>query len=125
MERDERLERGRALFDGGRYFEAHEVWEEVWHRERGESRTALQGLIQIAAALHKAGLGQPRGCVRLLEAGLSKLTGNGPGPQLRRFADALEKTLERARGWERGETEGPGEIPALGPWRGGDFVGRS
>ena len=125
MERDEQLERGRALFDGGRYFEAHEVWEEVWHGERGESRTALQGLIQIAAALHKSALGQHRGCVRLLEAGLSKLKRPDLEPQLLRFAAALENTLERARGWERGETEGPGMIPILGPWKGGDFVRRS
>ena len=123
--RDELLERGRALFDEARYFEAHEVWEEVWHRERGESRTALQGLIQIAAALHKARLGQPRGCVRLLEAGLSKLKRPDLEPQLQRFAAALEKTLERARRWDRGESEGPGGIPALGPWKGGDFVARS
>lgn len=109
----------------GRYFEAHEVWEEVWHRERGESRKALQGLIQIAAGLHKAGLGQSRGCVRLLGAGLAKLSGPDLAPQLRRFAEALEKTLERAQDWERGDSEGPGAIPALGPWRGGDFVRRS
>ena len=119
------LERGRALFDGGRYFEAHEVWEELWHRERGEGRKALQGLIQIAAGLYKAGLGQPRGCVRLLEAGLSKLRGPGLEPELRRFAAAIEKTLERAREWERGESDGPGAIPALRPWRGADFVRRS
>lgn len=125
MQRVEQLERGRDLFDGGRYFEAHEAWEEVWHRERGESRTALQGLIQIAAALHKAGLGQPRGCVRLLEAGLSKLNRSDLDPRLRRFAAALEPTLERARSWDRGESEGPGGIPALGPWKGGDFVRRS
>jgi uncharacterized protein len=122
---DELLERGRALFDGGHYFEAHEVWEEAWHRERGESRTALQGLIQVAAGLHKANLGQPQGCVRLLEAGLSKLTGPGSGPQLHGFAVALEKTLDQARRWERGEVSGPGPVPALGHWKGGDFVGRS
>lgn len=79
----------------------------------------------MAAGLHKASVGQPRGCVRLLEAGLSRLAGAGRDPSLDRFARALEKTLERARRWERGETEGPGEIPPLGPWRGVDFVGRS
>lgn len=85
----------------------------------------LQGLIQVAAGLHKASLGQPRGCVRLLEAGLSKLKGTGLEPRLQRFAGALQDTLERARGWDHGETDGPGEIPALGPWKDGDFVGRS
>ena len=31
----ERLERGRLLFNEGRYFEAHEAWEEAWLVEGG------------------------------------------------------------------------------------------
>jgi hypothetical protein len=46
--------RGARLFDAGEYFEAHEAWEERWRVETSESdRLALQGLIQIAAGLHK------------------------------------------------------------------------
>ena len=32
---DEVLRRGGALFDDGMYWEAHEVWEEVWRMRKG------------------------------------------------------------------------------------------
>ncbi len=101
------------------------MWEEAWRLEEGLARTRLQGLIQVAAGLHKASIGQPKGCVRLLEAGLSRLAGADRDPSLDRFARALEKTLKRARRWERGETEGPGEVPPLGPLEGARFVRKS
>ncbi len=46
--------RGARLFDAGRFFEAHEAWEERWRvaTDRAE-RDLLQGLIQVAAAFHK------------------------------------------------------------------------
>jgi len=45
---------GARAFDEGRYFEAHEYWEDDWRIEPSPSRkTLLQGLVQVAAALHK------------------------------------------------------------------------
>ncbi len=122
--RDELLARGRALFDAGRYFDAHDAWEEVWREEAGSDRTALQGLIQVAAGLHKASLGEARGCVRLLEAGLSRLAEPDLDPELQRFARETRATLEEARRWERGEADRPASIPAMGLWT-GRFVRRS
>jgi tRNA (pseudouridine54-N1)-methyltransferase len=46
---DDEFARGKALFDAGAYWEAHEVWEGPW-RER---RAWQQGLIQVAAAFYK------------------------------------------------------------------------
>src|SRR5437870_2421253 len=87
------LERGRALFNAGRYFEAHEVWEAAWLQERGRTRRLLQGLIQIAAALLKAARGEkPRGCVLLLEWGVGRLEGiadSSSGLALARFRRGL------------------------------------
>src|SRR5207248_6025892 len=40
------------LFNDRFFFDAHEVLEEVWRQEHGESRAFLQGLIQICAAYH-------------------------------------------------------------------------
>ena len=48
------LRRGAALFDKGRFWDAHEAWEEAWLEEDGEVRLLLQGLIQVAAGYHKA-----------------------------------------------------------------------
>lgn len=51
---EEAFEAGKRLFDDGRYWDAHEAWEERWRIEEREApRLLLQALIQIAAAFHK------------------------------------------------------------------------
>lgn len=69
------LARGARLFDAGEHFEAHEVWEERWRASTDETdRRFFQGLIQIAAGLHKRlAMGAPEPARRLLERGLAKL----------------------------------------------------
>ena len=49
---DPRLHEGARLFNAGRYFESHEVWESLWHDVIGPEREMLQGLIQLAAGYH-------------------------------------------------------------------------
>ena len=44
---------GIALFNQGRFFEAHEAWEEIWRSTTPEPKNLFQGLIQVAAALHQ------------------------------------------------------------------------
>ena len=48
---------GARLFNAGEYWEAHEVWEVPWNAAKasGDLREAsyVQGLILLAAALHK------------------------------------------------------------------------
>ena len=70
----ERMQRGRAAFDGGHFFEAHELWEEVWRELDGEERRLVQGLIQIAAGLHHRARGRSRPAARLVTKGLEKLS---------------------------------------------------
>jgi uncharacterized protein len=44
------LARGIELFNEGRYWEAHEAWEEAWMPDRyGPDRGFYKGLIQVAA----------------------------------------------------------------------------
>jgi predicted metal-dependent hydrolase len=104
---EERLARGRALFNSGLYFEAHEAWEDAWRVETGTIRLTLHGLIQVAAGLHKATRqNQPKGCVHLLGAGLEKLRDvpeDSCGFALKDFREAVGEALERARRWEAGE----------------------
>jgi predicted metal-dependent hydrolase len=103
---EERLARGRELFNSGLYFEAHEAWEDAWREETGPVRLTLHGLIQVAAGLHKATRqNQPKGCVRLLEMGLEKLRGvpeDSCGFALKEFREAVGQALERARAWRAG-----------------------
>ena len=47
-----RLIEGVRLFNAGKFFESHEVWESLWHEVGGKERELLQGLIQLAAAYH-------------------------------------------------------------------------
>lgn len=56
---------GVDLFNHGYYWEAHEVWEGLWHAAGRAGRTAdfLRGLIKLAAAGVKVRQGQPRGVV--------------------------------------------------------------
>lgn len=52
------LSAGIRHFDAGHYWEAHEAWEEAWQELRGQGRDPerefVQGLILVAAALHRA-----------------------------------------------------------------------
>lgn len=45
--------RGAELFNAGHWWEAHEAWEAVWMHSSGDEKLLVQGLILLAAALHK------------------------------------------------------------------------
>jgi uncharacterized protein len=44
---------GIALFNDGKYWHAHEAWEEIWKRHPEDGRIFFQGLIQLAAGFHQ------------------------------------------------------------------------
>jgi len=67
------LAEGVALFNAGRWYEAHEVWEEAWKREAGDRRGLLQGLIQVAAGWIKQGEGRAEGARTLFTRALERL----------------------------------------------------
>ena len=52
---------GVAYFNACEFFEAHEVWEDLWKNYSGELRLFYKGLIQSAVALHHFGNGNIRG----------------------------------------------------------------
>ena len=64
-ERAAALRAGIEAYERGDFFEAHEVWEEVWTEYQGPSRKFYQGLIQVAVALHHFGNGNLRGATKL------------------------------------------------------------
>ena len=63
------------LFNDGAFFEAHEVWEDVWRASVPPEKQFLQGLIQVAVALHHHGKGNLAGARSLLARGTRNLTG--------------------------------------------------
>ncbi len=58
---------GLRLFEEHSFFEAHEVLEDVWRAAPEPERKFLQGLIQVAVALHHHSRGNLVGCRSLLE----------------------------------------------------------
>jgi predicted metal-dependent hydrolase len=48
----EEFSRGVTLFNEGKFWNAHEAWEEVWRRHQEDERLFFQGIIQLAAAYH-------------------------------------------------------------------------
>ena len=56
---------GIRLFNEHEFFEAHEVWEDIWHEAYGTKYEFYQGLIQCAVALEHYRRSNPRGVVSL------------------------------------------------------------
>jgi hypothetical protein len=71
------LTRAARLGDAGLHFEVHELLEPAWLRAEGAERIALQGMIQVAVALHHDAHGNRAGALSLLAEGLDKLAAAG------------------------------------------------
>jgi hypothetical protein len=67
------VDRAVALWNERLFFEVHEVLEAEWKRTSGDLRQALQGVIQIAVALHHHAHGNPRGARTLMHEGRGRL----------------------------------------------------
>ena len=90
---------GIEQFNEGYFFEAHETWEELWLPSPWPTRSFLQGIIQLAAALVHLMRHEYPGTVRLLGYGLNKIDGFPPDflgidvarlvPEARRARDEL------------------------------------
>jgi hypothetical protein len=73
-EADRLFRRGVALFNGVRYWHAHEAWETLWRAAPDEERDFYQGLIQIAAGLLHLERRNPRGARNKLAEGIERLS---------------------------------------------------
>jgi hypothetical protein len=72
-EADRIFRRGVALFNGVRYWHAHEAWETLWRAVGDDERPFYQGLIQVAAGLLHLQRRNARGARNKLREGLEKL----------------------------------------------------
>ena len=112
-EKDEKFQRGILHFNAQEFFEAHEVWEEVWLVEAEPEKTFLQGIIQIAAAFHHYLRENPDGAESLLAAGIVKLS-RFPAHHRGLAIDDLRSAAKRwARSIGKGEKPGRAQIPRL------------
>lgn len=102
---------GARLFDERRFWEAHEAWEAEWRAcADAAERRVLQGLIQVAAAMHKlVVLGEEDAATRLLAKGIAKLEDRAP---LRDAFAACAAALAEGR-FELGALPALGATPDL------------
>src|SRR5712692_10566427 len=77
MDYDIRYLGGIRFFNEGDFFEAHEVWEDLWMNCAGPERRFYQGLIQTAVALYHFGNGNLRGAVKLYHSSRAYLEPSG------------------------------------------------
>lgn len=70
--------KGIAYFNACEFFEAHEVWEELWKNYSGDLRLFYKGLIQAAVALHHFGNGNIRGARKVHLSSRGYLVQYGP-----------------------------------------------
>lgn len=66
--------RGIEHFNAGRYFDAHEVWEEIWLHSSGDTKVFYQMLIQAAVGLHHYERGNARGARGMHDNVVEKLS---------------------------------------------------
>ncbi len=91
---DPRYLQGIAYFNDREFFEAHEVWEELWMQCEGDSRKFFQGLIQVAVCLHHFGNGNTRGTRKLFHSSTKYLQAYLPwhlGIDLNRLLSDLQR----------------------------------
>lgn len=73
----ELVRRGVEEFNAGRFWHAHEDWEEAWHALRGagqaEAADFLQGMILVTAGFENAKRGKESGFRRQTAKGLSMM----------------------------------------------------
>ncbi|MCC7474391.1 MAG: DUF309 domain-containing protein [Pirellulales bacterium] len=84
---------GIAYFNACEFFEAHEVWEELWKNTSGEPQLFYKGLIQAAVALHHFGNGNVRGARKVYGSSREYLRRYSPffqGLDVDKFLSELE-----------------------------------
>ncbi len=93
---NDKLAEGERLFNAGRFFEAHEAFEDAWRAASGEPKVFAQGLAQLAAAfvrLERQG-GRSPGALYLLRKAREKLAAL---PGLVSAVEAAAAALEAGR----------------------------
>jgi predicted metal-dependent hydrolase len=88
---------GIALFNQGKFFDAHEVLEDVWRAAPHEEKKIWQGLVQVAVALHHYSTGNRVGMRSVLVRAMKNLGGHPRdfhGVHVSRLLKSLAQWLE-------------------------------
>jgi hypothetical protein len=91
------MQQGVALYNAGRFWEAHEALEIVWRRSAPPERALWQGLIQAAAAMLHRERGNRHGLLAQGRAAVEKLGAGAPAGfpvETARFVQGLAHCVE-------------------------------
>jgi hypothetical protein len=91
---DPRYLAGIRFFNDAAYFEAHEVWEDLWAESHGDERRFVQGLIQAAVGLFHFSGGNLGGAAKLYRTSREYMRPCG-SPFLGVDADAFWTQMDR------------------------------
>lgn len=108
FELSEALRHGGRLFNAGKFYEAHEAWEDVWRPMKGAERNFFRGLIQLAVAMKKAREGNPAGVIRLLDRASDLLAPYEPahrGVEITALRRTMTVLRDEAVAWREGRAE--------------------
>lgn len=104
---DERFHQGIRDFNERRFFEAHDVWEDLWHEYREADRLFLQGLIQVAVGFYHLENGNSKGSHSQFTKALAKLEPYVPhhqGIETENLLRSVRHWLAVAERMKRGES---------------------
>ena len=107
------LEKGIALFNEQKFFEAYEVFEDRWNIEEDDGADLLQGLLQLSVGCSKFETGQFRAAIKLFELAIKKIEIYAPSAydmDIDALLGLVRQWLEVARKFEE---MGPDGIKAV------------
>lgn len=73
MQVEDLFRQGVVYFNAEYFFEAHDVFEEIWMDTRGRDRRFYQGLVQLATGFYHLRMNNPEGGLSQLSKGVEKL----------------------------------------------------
>ena len=92
--KDDRFTTGVRLFNIGKWYEAHDIFEDLWHETLEPERRSLQGILQAAVAQLHLESGNQRGAMILYGESLGRLRTPG-SPNLGLDIEAFCSNVER------------------------------
>jgi uncharacterized protein len=111
MHVEQHFSRGIACFNRQEFFAAHEHLEDAWRATHGHARLFLQGITQVAVAMHHHSTGNVAGGISVLARALRNLAGY---PE-RYSGIELERLRQDLQAFHASLIEGtsPGAVPQI------------
>ena len=92
------FDKGLLFFNSGDYYQAHEIWEDLWRITEGPDRVFYQGLIQAAVGLYHFQRGNEKGARGQISKSIRHLTNFTINPQFVDTPALIQQLLEIGSG---------------------------